>query len=59
MYQYRTFGSIELALAAYNAGPNNVRNGNYLYFSETQGYINKVPRLIQKYQRIFAQTKKV
>lgn len=58
MYQYRTFGSVELALAAYNAGPNNVRNGNYLYFSETQGYINKVPRLIQKYQRIFDQARK-
>jgi len=59
MYQYRTFGSIELALAAYNAGPNNVRNGDYLYFSETQRYINKVPRLIQKYQRIFDQARKI
>lgn len=58
LYQYRAFGNIEQALAAYNAGPNNVRNGNYLYFSETQGYISRVPRLIQKYQRIFAQAKK-
>lgn len=58
MYQYRNFGSLEQALAAYNAGPNNVRNGNYLYFSETQGYINKVPRLIEKYQRIFSRSGK-
>ncbi|MDT3698977.1 MAG: lytic transglycosylase domain-containing protein [Thermincola sp.] len=59
MYQYRAFGSIELALAAYNAGPNNVRNGNYQYYPETQGYIIKVPRLIQKYQRIFTRTREI
>lgn len=57
MIQYRQFGSVVQALAAYNAGPNNVRNGNYLYFPETQGYITKVPRLIEKYQRIFAKVR--
>ncbi|PKM80501.1 MAG: hypothetical protein CVU89_13190 [Firmicutes bacterium HGW-Firmicutes-14] len=53
LHQYRTFGSVELALAAYNSGPNNVKNGNYLYFSETQGYITNVPRLIEKYRELF------
>lgn len=58
LYQYKAFGSVELALAAYNSGPGNVRNGNYMYFSETRGYITKVPRLINKYQRLFNQAKK-
>ncbi len=47
------FGSIQLALAAYNAGPNNVLNGDYLYLPETQNYIRKVPMLIAKYQQTF------
>ncbi len=56
--QYKAFGSVEQALAAYNAGPNNVRNGNYMFIPETRGYITNVPRLIQKYQRLFAQGQK-
>lgn len=58
LYQYKAFGSVELALAVYNSGPGNVRNGNYMYFSETRGYVNKVPRLINKYQQVFNQAKK-
>ncbi|MDF2557134.1 MAG: Lytic transglycosylase catalytic [Bacillales bacterium] len=52
--QLNRFGSIELALAAYNAGPSRVKNSSYLYISETQNYIRKVPVLEIKYQQQFA-----
>lgn len=52
--QLKRFGSLEQALAAYNAGPNNVVNGNYLYISETQNYIRNVPALVNKYRQLFA-----
>lgn len=51
--QLNRFGSIEMALAAYNAGPGNVLNSRYLYISETQNYIRNVPALANKYQRQF------
>ena len=54
LYQYRTFGSIEKALAAYNAGPGNVKSGRYLYLPETRGYISNVPILVKKYRKQFA-----
>lgn len=54
LYQYKRFGNFEQALAAYNAGPGNVINGNYLYIAETQRYIRNVPVLVNKYQRLFA-----
>ncbi len=54
LYQYRRFGNLEQALAAYNAGPGNVIDGDYLYISETQRYIRNVPRLIEKYRDVFA-----
>lgn len=57
LYQYKRFGNLEQALAAYNAGPGNVLNGNYLYITETQGYIRNVPLLIDKYQRVFAEAR--
>lgn len=53
LYQYKRFGNLEQALAAYNAGPGNVINGNYLYISETQRYIRNVPILVEKYRRVF------
>lgn len=53
--QLKRFGNLEQALAAYNAGPGNVLNGNYLYISETQNYIRNVPVLTDKYRRLFAQ----
>lgn len=52
--QLKRFGNIEQALAAYNAGPGNVYNGNYLYISETQNYVRNVPALMDKYQQLFA-----
>lgn len=55
--QYKRFGDLQLALAAYNAGPGNVYNNNYLYISETQNYLRNVPRLMEKYRGIFAQAK--
>lgn len=51
--QLNRFGSLEMALAAYNAGPENVFNSRYLYISETQNYIRNLPALANKYQRQF------
>jgi hypothetical protein len=54
--QLNRFGSLELALAAYNAGPGNVINSRYWYISETQNYIRNVSSLVKKYQQQFNET---
>lgn len=40
--QYDRFGTWELALAAYNAGPGNVESGAWKTFSETTRYVKNV-----------------
>jgi hypothetical protein len=56
--QLHRFGSLDMALAAYNAGPENVFNFRFMYIAETQNYIRSVPALMNKYQLKFAAAKK-
>lgn len=40
--QIDRFGSLKLALAAYNAGPGNVESGEWEQFPETRSYVAKI-----------------
>jgi len=43
LMMYKMFGSVELALAAYNAGPGNVKKyGTIPPFGETQRFVQKI-----------------
>lgn len=51
--QIEKFGDIQAALAAYNAGPGEVENGHWIKIPETLNYVETVPLLIRKYERIW------
>lgn len=44
--QYDRFGTYELALAAYNAGPGRVRGGRIPQIAETQNYVRRIKGLV-------------
>lgn len=54
--QLDSFGNLQEALAAYNAGPGSVQNGNWINIPETMNYIQKVPRLLGKYEKIWRES---
>lgn len=51
--QLEKFGNLPEALAAYNAGPGNVQNNTWSRIPETRNYVQRVPSLIIKYEKIW------
>jgi len=53
--QLKAFGSLDGALAAYNAGPGNVQSRRWVLLPETMNYVRNVPSLQTKYDRLWVQ----
>ncbi len=53
--QLKRFGSLDGALAAYNAGPGSVQSQRWVLIPETMRYVERVPRLMDKYEQIWRQ----
>ncbi len=51
--QLKEFGNLPEALAAYNAGPGNVKNNAWSNIPETLHYVQKVPTLMSKYEHLW------
>jgi hypothetical protein len=57
--QLQAFGNVKGALAAYNAGPGRVENSTWVTLPETMNYVERVPRLMSKYERIWFEHQQV
>lgn len=51
--QLESFGNLQAALAAYNAGPGEVQNGHWVKIPETLNYVQEIPALFRKYEQIW------
>lgn len=54
--QLESFGNLQSALAAYNAGPGEVQNGHWVKIPETLNYVQEVPVLVRKYEQILQES---
>lgn len=55
--QLVNFNDVQRALAAYNAGPGEIENGHWVTIPETINYVQNVPALIRKYERLWQENK--
>ncbi len=57
--QFNSFGTVQAALAAYNAGPGRVQSRTWVELPETINYVERVPQLIIKYQKLWSEHRQV